>query len=70
MVEVETSKSLVELPIPFDGEVSALLVSEGDTVDVGTPIIRISDGADEPAPTVETPAPPAPCRERRRDARR
>ena len=53
VVEVETSKSLVELPIPFEGEVSALLVSEGDTVDVGTPIIRISDGAGEPAPAVD-----------------
>ncbi len=49
VVEVETSKSLVELPIPFEGTVAALLVSEGDTVDVGTPIIRISDGAAEPA---------------------
>ena len=53
VVEVETSKSLVELPIPFEGEVSALLVSEGDTVDVGTPIIRISDGAGEPAPALD-----------------
>ncbi len=44
VVEVETSKSLVELPIPFEGTVSALLVSEGDTVDVGTPIIAIEDG--------------------------
>ena len=47
VVEVETSKSLVELPIPFEGTVSALLVSEGDTVDVGTPIIAVSDGAAE-----------------------
>ena len=44
VLEVETSKSLVELPIPFEGTVSALLVSEGDTVDVGTPIIAIDDG--------------------------
>jgi 2-oxoisovalerate dehydrogenase E2 component (dihydrolipoyl transacylase) len=44
VVEVETSKSLVELPIPFEGTVTALLVSEGDTVDVGAPIIAIDDG--------------------------
>ncbi len=44
VLEVETSKSLVELPIPFEGTVSALLVNEGDTVDVGTPIIAIDDG--------------------------
>ncbi len=48
LVEIETSKSLVELPSPFRGTVTGLLVSEGDTVDVGVPIIAIDDGADEP----------------------
>lgn len=47
VVEVETSKSLVELPIPYEGVVAKLLVSEGDTVDVGTPIILIDDGSAE-----------------------
>ena len=45
LVEVETSKSLVELPTPYAGTVTELLVNEGDTVDVGTPIISIDDGA-------------------------
>ena len=45
VVEVETSKSLVELPSPYAGTVRELLVAEGDTVDVGTPIIAIDDGA-------------------------
>ncbi|MGD7706203.1 dihydrolipoamide acetyltransferase family protein [Microlunatus sp. Y2014] len=57
VVEVETSKSLVELPIPYAGTVSQLLHEEGETVDVGSPIIVIDDGtgpavepaADEPA---------------------
>jgi 2-oxoisovalerate dehydrogenase E2 component (dihydrolipoyl transacylase) len=44
LVEVETSKSLVELPSPYAGTVTELLVNEGDTVDVGTPIISIEDG--------------------------
>jgi len=44
LVEVETSKSLVELPSPYAGTVTELLVSEGDTVDVGSPIISIDDG--------------------------
>jgi 2-oxoisovalerate dehydrogenase E2 component (dihydrolipoyl transacylase) len=44
VVEVETSKSLVELPSPYAGTVRALLVAEGDTVDVGSPIIAIDDG--------------------------
>lgn len=44
VVEVETAKSLVELPIPFAGTVAALLVDEGATVEVGTVIITIDDG--------------------------
>ncbi|MEQ1738137.1 MAG: biotin/lipoyl-containing protein, partial [Rhodoglobus sp.] len=46
LVEIETAKSLVELPSPFAGTVTALLVEEGQTVEVGTPIITVSsDGA-------------------------
>ena len=45
VVEVETAKSLVELPIPYDGVVRALLADEGDTVEVGSPIIDIDDGS-------------------------
>jgi 2-oxoisovalerate dehydrogenase E2 component (dihydrolipoyl transacylase) len=50
LVEVETSKSLVELPSPYAGTVTELLVSEGDTVNVGTPIISIDDGVDGAQP--------------------
>ena len=42
LVEIETAKSLVELPSPFEGVVTELLVPEGTTVEVGTPIITIS----------------------------
>jgi len=41
IVDIETAKALVELPSPFAGVVSELLVPEGTTVDVGTPIIII-----------------------------
>jgi 2-oxoisovalerate dehydrogenase E2 component (dihydrolipoyl transacylase) len=51
LVEVETSKSLVELPSPYAGTVTEILVNEGDTVDVGTPIISIDDGLDSAQPT-------------------
>ena len=44
LVEIETSKSLVELPSPYAGEVTGLLVEEGSTVEVGTPIVEIEDG--------------------------
>ncbi|MGV8885844.1 MAG: dihydrolipoamide acetyltransferase family protein [Microbacteriaceae bacterium] len=46
LVEIETAKSLVELPSPFAGTVSALLVNEGQTVEVGTAIIRVSSADD------------------------
>ena len=53
IVEIETAKSLVELPSPFDGVVTDLLVPEGQTVDVGTPIIAVDvsgeAGAGRPA---------------------
>src|SRR3954449_6585587 len=43
--EIETAKSIVELPSPFAGVVTAVLVSEGETIPVGTPIIAIGDDA-------------------------
>jgi 2-oxoisovalerate dehydrogenase E2 component (dihydrolipoyl transacylase) len=46
IVEIETAKSLVELPSPYEGVVSGLLVAEGQTVDVGTPIIEVDVAAD------------------------
>ncbi len=55
LVEVETSKSLVELPSPYAGTVTALLVSEGDTVDVGNPIISIDDAACAAHPDEQPP---------------
>jgi len=46
LVEIETAKSLVELPSPFAGRVTHLLVDEGATVEVGVPIIRVEYDAD------------------------
>lgn len=42
LVEIETAKSLVELPSPFAGTVTELLFEEGATVEVGAPIIRVA----------------------------
>ena len=56
IVDIETAKAVVELPSPYEGVVASLLVPEGQTVDVGTPIIAVDVAADgEP----ESPAPPA-----------
>ena len=46
IVEIETAKSLVELPSPFAGVVSALLAEPGATVEVGTPIITVDTDPD------------------------
>jgi pyruvate dehydrogenase E2 component (dihydrolipoamide acetyltransferase) len=56
IVEIETAKSLVELPVPFAGTVSKLLVEEGTTVEVGTPIIAV-DTAGGGAPAGGSAAP-------------
>ncbi|MFT2817447.1 dihydrolipoamide acetyltransferase family protein [Leifsonia sp. A12D58] len=53
LVEIETAKSLVELPSPYVGVVGEILVDEGTTVDVGTLIITIESGVD--APQAATP---------------
>src|SRR5687768_14070577 len=41
IVEVETAKAAVEIPAKWAGEVTAIHCSEGQTVEVGTPIISI-----------------------------
>jgi 2-oxoisovalerate dehydrogenase E2 component (dihydrolipoyl transacylase) len=62
IVEIETAKALVELPSPYDGTVHALLVGEGETVDVGTPIISVdvAAGAGAPRPGGGAAAGPGP----------
>ncbi len=67
LVEIETAKSLVELPSPFAGTVGDLLAAEGETVNVGSPIITIASGADAAGPATVgqtehgAPAEPAPA---------
>ncbi|MDF2559303.1 MAG: branched-chain alpha-keto acid dehydrogenase subunit [Microbacterium sp.] len=60
--EIETAKSLVELPSPHAGVVGELLAAEGATVEVGSPIITfVTDARDDAGPgvvaTAEAPAP-------------
>jgi pyruvate dehydrogenase E2 component (dihydrolipoamide acetyltransferase) len=60
ILEIETAKAVVELPSPWDGTVTSVLVEEGQTVDVGIPIIVIDDGqpsAGQPATTGQPNAP-------------
>jgi 2-oxoisovalerate dehydrogenase E2 component (dihydrolipoyl transacylase) len=61
VVEIETAKSLVELPVPFAGTITELLVPEGETVPVGTPIIAVqTDSADDAAAAAEDLVPSIP----------
>ena len=55
IVEIETAKSLVELPCPYGGVVTELLVEQGVTVDVGTPIITVDTDPDGTATPVDAP---------------
>lgn len=58
LVEIETAKSLVELPSPYAGVVGELLAAEGDTVEVGAAIITVnSAGADAASPPPAAAAP-------------
>ena len=59
IVEIETAKSLVELPCPYAGTVTELLAQEGETVNVGTPIIAVETGDASAAPAAAAPAAPA-----------
>ncbi len=59
IVDIETAKAVVELPSPYAGVVAALLVPEGQTVDVGTPIIAVDVPGAAPPPGGPAPAAPA-----------
>ncbi|MDT0164160.1 dihydrolipoamide acetyltransferase family protein [Actinotalea sp. AC32] len=63
IVEIETAKSLVDLPCPYAGVVTQVLVEEGATVDVGTPIITVDtdpDAGPTDAPATQAAADAAP----------
>jgi pyruvate dehydrogenase E2 component (dihydrolipoamide acetyltransferase) len=60
IMEVETDKASVELPVPFGGKVARLNVKVGDTVQVGTVLLSIAEeGEAAPAPPTRPAAAPA-----------
>ncbi len=63
LLEIETAKSVVELPSPFAGVVAALLVAEGQTVPVGTALVDVetgtADGSGAAPAAAARPAAPA-----------
>ena len=56
IVEIETAKAVVELPCPYEGIVTGLLVEEGANVPVGTPIIAVDVAPDGGPATADVPA--------------
>lgn len=58
IVEVETDKATNEIPAPRDGVVAALEAEEGQTYEVGTPILRYEPDAAAAGENVEATAPP------------
>jgi pyruvate/2-oxoglutarate dehydrogenase complex dihydrolipoamide acyltransferase (E2) component len=46
---VETEKTSVELTSPFSGIVARVLVADGETVPVGTPLLIIASSQEEAA---------------------
>ncbi len=65
LVDIETAKAVVELPSPYAGVVDRLLAEEGQTVEVGAPIIAIRTGGDaDAAPDAASPPAEEPAEER------
>ncbi len=59
IMEVETDKAAVELPVPFAGKVSRLNVKVGDTISVGSVLLVVEDGgaaAEAPRPAAASAA--------------
>jgi pyruvate dehydrogenase E2 component (dihydrolipoamide acetyltransferase) len=59
LVEVSTDKVDTEIPSPYDGAVLEIMVDEGDTVPVGTPLARIGTPGAVPAAVTAPAAAPA-----------
>lgn len=61
VAEVETAKSVVEVPSPFAGTVAVLHGRPGEVLDVGSPFLSVRpEGYHTPATTVPTAAPAVP----------
>jgi len=45
VVEVETAKAAVDVPVPFAGTVAELFAPAGSTIAVGSPLIAVDDGS-------------------------
>lgn len=60
VVEVETAKAVVEVPCPYGGVVTARFGEEGQTLDVGRPLLTVAVGSPD-GHAAGAPAPAAPA---------
>ena len=58
IVEVETAKAVVEVPVPFAGRVTARHGQPGDVVAVGEPLVTVETAGCSDPPVVTPPARP------------
>lgn len=56
VAEVETAKSVVQVPSPFAGTVAVLHGTPGEVLDVGAPFLTVRPGGSEPGPADPTAA--------------
>jgi pyruvate/2-oxoglutarate dehydrogenase complex dihydrolipoamide acyltransferase (E2) component len=63
LVEVQTDKTTVEIPSPAAGNVSRILVAEGEVVPVGTVLVVIGEDGAVPADAEQPRAEEAPAKE-------
>lgn len=49
VMAIETDKAAIELPSPYSGKIAEICVAEGDTVSVGTVLIRYADEDEDAA---------------------
>ncbi|MBM4178296.1 MAG: 2-oxoglutarate dehydrogenase, E2 component, dihydrolipoamide succinyltransferase [Ignavibacteria bacterium] len=59
LLEISTDKVDTEVPSPSSGTITEILAQEGDVVEVGKVIARLSGGAAAPAAAAPTPTPAA-----------
>ena len=55
ILEISTDKVDTEVPSPFNGKVTSLLVEEGETVEVGSSLLELDGDEQEPDDTEEQP---------------
>src|SRR5262249_28101970 len=63
LFEVSTDKVDTEVPSAHAGVLRQILVPEGETVPIGTPLAVITESADDPVEVAASPEPPPPMPE-------